>query len=174
MVLRGSPYRDAFLVDVFEVVNIASWALVFWYVQVIYGGSLVSAFWAKHSHSVICIYGVVGWYQYLLPVINNQWQCRIPVFLSTWQPSLSVRPEWAAALTTHNIRYNPKITCFHCMNSSFTSCVLSGKTQPKWNTVQRIIKALHISVRVAAWWVVLLVFNVGQLKAFARPTRLHN
>ncbi len=27
---------------------------------------------------------------------------------------------------------------------------LSGKTQPKWDTVQRIIKALHISVRVAA------------------------
>jgi probable addiction module antidote protein len=26
---------------------------------------------------------------------------------------------------------------------------LSGKTQPKWGTVQRIIKALHISVRVA-------------------------
>lgn len=27
---------------------------------------------------------------------------------------------------------------------------LSGKTQPKWDTVQRIIKALHINVRVAA------------------------
>lgn len=27
---------------------------------------------------------------------------------------------------------------------------LSGKTQPKWDTVQLIIKALHISVRVAA------------------------
>ena len=27
---------------------------------------------------------------------------------------------------------------------------LSGKTRPKWDTVQRIIKALKISVRVAA------------------------
>lgn len=27
---------------------------------------------------------------------------------------------------------------------------LSGKTQPKWDTVQRIIKALHMNVRVAA------------------------
>ena len=27
---------------------------------------------------------------------------------------------------------------------------LSGKTQPKWDTVQRIIKGLHMSVRVAA------------------------
>lgn len=26
---------------------------------------------------------------------------------------------------------------------------LSGKTQPKWDTVQRIIKALHMNVRVA-------------------------
>ncbi|MCF7988536.1 MAG: putative addiction module antidote protein [Methylovulum sp.] len=27
---------------------------------------------------------------------------------------------------------------------------LSGKTQPKWDTVQRIIKALNMNVRVAA------------------------
>jgi probable addiction module antidote protein len=27
---------------------------------------------------------------------------------------------------------------------------LSGKTQPKWGTVQRIIKALHITINVAA------------------------
>ena len=27
---------------------------------------------------------------------------------------------------------------------------LSGKTQPKWNTVQRIIKALNMSVHLAA------------------------
>ena len=27
--------------------------------------------------------------------------------------------------------------------------VLSGKTQPKWDTVQRIIKALHINLHVA-------------------------
>ena len=27
---------------------------------------------------------------------------------------------------------------------------LSGKTQPKWDTVQRIIKALHMNIQVAA------------------------
>jgi probable addiction module antidote protein len=27
---------------------------------------------------------------------------------------------------------------------------LSGKTQPKWGTVQRIIKALHITINMAA------------------------
>ncbi len=27
---------------------------------------------------------------------------------------------------------------------------LSGKTKPRWETVQRLIKALHITVRVAA------------------------
>jgi probable addiction module antidote protein len=27
---------------------------------------------------------------------------------------------------------------------------LSGKTQPKWDTVQRIIKALHINLHIAA------------------------
>ncbi|MGH8559540.1 MAG: addiction module antidote protein [Methylococcales bacterium] len=27
---------------------------------------------------------------------------------------------------------------------------LSGKTQPKWDTVQRIVKALHMTIRVAA------------------------
>ncbi|MGR8981712.1 MAG: addiction module antidote protein [Gammaproteobacteria bacterium] len=27
---------------------------------------------------------------------------------------------------------------------------LSGKTQPKWDTVQRIIKALHMKIQVAA------------------------
>lgn len=28
---------------------------------------------------------------------------------------------------------------------------LSGKTKPRWDTVQRLIKALHMTVRVAAW-----------------------
>ncbi|PKM37566.1 MAG: putative addiction module antidote protein [Gammaproteobacteria bacterium HGW-Gammaproteobacteria-10] len=36
------------------------------------------------------------------------------------------------------------------LNRESLNKALSGKTQPKWDTVQRIIKAMHISVRVAA------------------------